>query len=558
MTDISRLPGPQSDLWEWQLHGACRGKDTELFFHPEGERGPRRANREASAKAVCATCPVLLQCRDARPRRPRAVRRLGRAVRARARGDHPRPGPAGWPAAGRRGPLTAGHAARASDVPPGRDDLATRPSGVRPAPPEVVVPVHLPLDRAAVAAALVPCCVLAAALVLTGCTAGGPRHAASGQRPAGHVQRPARPSTSPVAAATRGRRAPHRRRPPRRSPRSSERQDADVLVVAPHAARRRRPRAADRAVATRRARCSLSAGTVARRPAGRSRRSASTRRRSAPSPPRAPPSPTRSGRPSPRGEAVVSHEVAEAAGPAPRHRRAARPAVRRSADVRLGALATTGLPRADLVLDDERGARPRAAAGQRPAAHRARGHRPRRLRRRRARASPAAPPSTCCRCRPPVARLTGGEAAEDLGAFSYRYFADGTIEPDARWVRDNIRTEQVPVMGRVTCHRLMLPQLRGALQEVAGRRPRRDAARPTTAATSRASSSATPTGSISLHTWGIAIDMDAATNYRGIRGTMDRRVVEIFKRWGFAWGGDWQYTDPMHFELATILTQPRA
>ena len=38
MTDISRLPGPQSDLWEWQLQGACRGKDTELLFHPEGER----------------------------------------------------------------------------------------------------------------------------------------------------------------------------------------------------------------------------------------------------------------------------------------------------------------------------------------------------------------------------------------------------------------------------------------------------------------------------------------------------------------------------------------
>jgi hypothetical protein len=52
--------------------------------------------------------------------------------------------------------------------------------------------------------------------------------------------------------------------------------------------------------------------------------------------------------------------------------------------------------------------------------------------------------------------------------------------------------------------------------------------------------------------------MDAATNYRGIEGTMDRRIVDIFKRWGFAWGGDWKYTDPMHFELSTILTQPRA
>jgi len=65
MTDISRLPGPVADLWDWQLLGACRGLDTELFFHPEGERGPRRSNREAAAKAVCATCPVLLRCREA-------------------------------------------------------------------------------------------------------------------------------------------------------------------------------------------------------------------------------------------------------------------------------------------------------------------------------------------------------------------------------------------------------------------------------------------------------------------------------------------------------------
>jgi len=34
-----------------------------MFFHPEGERGPRRRNREAAAKAICATCPVLAQCR---------------------------------------------------------------------------------------------------------------------------------------------------------------------------------------------------------------------------------------------------------------------------------------------------------------------------------------------------------------------------------------------------------------------------------------------------------------------------------------------------------------
>jgi len=62
MADVSRLPGPNADLWDWQLHAACRGEDPALFFHPEGERGPTRAAREAAAKAVCAACPMLAQC----------------------------------------------------------------------------------------------------------------------------------------------------------------------------------------------------------------------------------------------------------------------------------------------------------------------------------------------------------------------------------------------------------------------------------------------------------------------------------------------------------------
>ena len=64
MTDLTRLPGPALDRWEWQLRGACRSRDTELFFHPDNERGPRREAREAAAKAVCASCPVLMQCRE--------------------------------------------------------------------------------------------------------------------------------------------------------------------------------------------------------------------------------------------------------------------------------------------------------------------------------------------------------------------------------------------------------------------------------------------------------------------------------------------------------------
>ena len=63
MADVSRLPGPNADLWDWQLDGACRGTDSALFFHPDGERGPSRSAREDAAKAVCATCPVIAACR---------------------------------------------------------------------------------------------------------------------------------------------------------------------------------------------------------------------------------------------------------------------------------------------------------------------------------------------------------------------------------------------------------------------------------------------------------------------------------------------------------------
>lgn len=52
------------DNWDWQYAGACRQLDTELFFHPEGERGSSRRSRAAGAKAVCASCPVLEQCRE--------------------------------------------------------------------------------------------------------------------------------------------------------------------------------------------------------------------------------------------------------------------------------------------------------------------------------------------------------------------------------------------------------------------------------------------------------------------------------------------------------------
>ncbi len=64
MSDVSRLPGPADYAWQWQRYGACRGMDSAVFYHPDGERNPSRARRTARAKEVCARCPVMTVCRE--------------------------------------------------------------------------------------------------------------------------------------------------------------------------------------------------------------------------------------------------------------------------------------------------------------------------------------------------------------------------------------------------------------------------------------------------------------------------------------------------------------
>jgi WhiB family redox-sensing transcriptional regulator len=56
--------------WGWQDEAACRGDEVLLFFGPDGERQPEREIRERKAKAVCAACPVRIQCLDYAVSRP--------------------------------------------------------------------------------------------------------------------------------------------------------------------------------------------------------------------------------------------------------------------------------------------------------------------------------------------------------------------------------------------------------------------------------------------------------------------------------------------------------
>ena len=63
MPQPEQLPGPNADIWNWQLQGLCRGVDSSMFFHPDGERGRARMQREQRAKEMCRRCPVIDECR---------------------------------------------------------------------------------------------------------------------------------------------------------------------------------------------------------------------------------------------------------------------------------------------------------------------------------------------------------------------------------------------------------------------------------------------------------------------------------------------------------------
>lgn len=56
----------------------------------------------------------------------------------------------------------------------------------------------------------------------------------------------------------------------------------------------------------------------------------------------------------------------------------------------------------------------------------------------------------------------------------------------------------------------------------------------------------------SLHSWGVAIDINAAWNGFNKPPTMSAEMVACFKDAGFDWGGDWSKPDGMHFQLGRI------
>jgi hypothetical protein len=138
---------------------------------------------------------------------------------------------------------------------------------------------------------------------------------------------------------------------------------------------------------------------------------------------------------------------------------------------------------------------------------------------------------------------------ERFGEFAYRPTGDGTrnVIQDPLWENENIVTTTVPVLGRVRCHRSLVPALTGALRDLeaaglAGLLP------PAGFAGCWNPRLVEPGGAVSRHAWGAAVDFNSPKNPTGLASVQDDRLVETMERWGFTWGGRWLVPDPAHFE----------
>lgn len=136
-----------------------------------------------------------------------------------------------------------------------------------------------------------------------------------------------------------------------------------------------------------------------------------------------------------------------------------------------------------------------------------------------------------------------------FGEFAAVPRSDGFLDVDPAWRRANIATERVPLLGRVTCHRALFPQLRRALRRaVATNLSFAVDAGDFGGCYSPRFINRNPSGRLSHHSWGIAVDVNVTENAYGTKADQDLRLVRIMEGAGFTWGGRWVVPDGMHFE----------
>lgn len=132
-----------------------------------------------------------------------------------------------------------------------------------------------------------------------------------------------------------------------------------------------------------------------------------------------------------------------------------------------------------------------------------------------------------------------------FGEFAYEGTGPGPITIDPAWIDANIVHVDLPVLGPTTCHRALLPALRGALEDLIAANLDHLIASFEGCYNPRTVAGSTQ---VSRHAWGAAADVNFSVNPLGTATGQDPRLVEVFARWGFGSGDLWLVPDSGHFE----------
>lgn len=134
---------------------------------------------------------------------------------------------------------------------------------------------------------------------------------------------------------------------------------------------------------------------------------------------------------------------------------------------------------------------------------------------------------------------------EAFGEFMVRPTSSGDVEFDPSWAESNIVSESYPLIGNASCHAGITTALRGALEELERNNLGSLIETLDGCFNPRFISG---TELLSRHAWGVAIDLNYASNPTGQVTVQDPRLVATMEKWGFGWGGNWLIPDAAHFE----------
>ena len=142
-----------------------------------------------------------------------------------------------------------------------------------------------------------------------------------------------------------------------------------------------------------------------------------------------------------------------------------------------------------------------------------------------------------------------------LGEFAFRPAGGSAIEIEEKWKVNNIlwRHSFSDIGIRNNCHKVVVDAIQGALSEIAAKGLRKhvdvaNANRYGGCYVGRYNRMAGTFGAPSRHAYGAALDINTTQNYQWSVPKMNCDVVRIFRKWGFAWGGNFWPSDGMHFE----------